>query len=389
MGGQGWPPQPPAGPQPPGYGAGGYPAAGPPPSYPPAPGHPPPGYAPPGYPPPGYPPPGYGYGPPPAPPPGYPAPDIKPGVVPLRPLSLGDIYNGAVGYIRANPKATLGLTAIVVIISQAVALLLQLGSLSTLGNTTLSDTDYSGFTGYNWAEVVASLLTGLATLVLTGMLTVVVGRAVFGAPITVGEAWQRIRDRILPLLGYIVLVGAGAVGIFAVLTLLVVVAGSANIAAGILVALLVGLPVLIGLLWLAVNLIFAPVAIVLERQSVFAAMSRSFALVRGDFWRVLGIWLLTSIVTFIISMALALPFGIVGGIIGAVQSESTSAAMIAVAIISIGAVFGQIVTTPFSAGVTALLYTDRRIRAEAFDLVLRTGATGYPASTDQLWLVRH
>jgi hypothetical protein len=38
-----------------------------------------------------------------------------------------------------------------------------------------------------------------------------------------------------------------------------------------------------------------------------------------------------------------------------------------------------------------LLYTDRRIRAEAFDLVLQTGAAGGPTateSTDNLWLTR-
>jgi hypothetical protein len=39
-----------------------------------------------------------------------------------------------------------------------------------------------------------------------------------------------------------------------------------------------------------------------------------------------------------------------------------------------------------------LLYTDRRIRAEAFDMVLQTGAwlgPGAPAdSTDHLWLTR-
>jgi hypothetical protein len=42
--------------------------------------------------------------------------------------------------------------------------------------------------------------------------------------------------------------------------------------------------------------------------------------------------------------------------------------------------------------VVVLLYTDRRIRAEAFDLVLQTGAAfgpGAPAdSTDHLWLTR-
>ena len=48
--------------------------------------------------------------------------------------------------------------------------------------------------------------------------------------------------------------------------------------------------------------------------------------------------------------------------------------MIALVLIAIGGAIGQIITAPFSAGVVVLLYTDRRIRAEAFDLVLQTGA---------------
>ncbi|GFG62510.1 hypothetical protein MMUR_66460 [Mycolicibacterium murale] len=55
---------------------------------------------------------------------------------------------------------------------------------------------------------------------------------------------------------------------------------------------------------------------------------------------------------------------------------------------SVGAIVGQVITAPFTAGVVVLLYTDRRMRA---DLVLRTGAAAGPAdtrSTDSLWLVR-
>lgn len=46
---------------------------------------------------------------------------------------------------------------------------------------------------------------------------------------------------------------------------------------------------------------------------------------------------------------------------------------------------GQIVTAPFSAGVVVLLYTDRRIRAEAFDLVLQTGLEAGPAGRPARW----
>jgi hypothetical protein len=69
---------------------------------------------------------------------------------------------------------------------------------------------------------------------------------------------------------------------------------------------------------------------------------------------------------------------------------STTTVVAALILIAIGGAIGQIITAPFNAGVVVLLYTDRRIRAEAFDLVLQTGATARqdsPAdSTDQLWL---
>ena len=37
----------------------------------------------------------------------------QPGVVPLRPLTLGDIFGGALQTIRRNPKATVGMAALV------------------------------------------------------------------------------------------------------------------------------------------------------------------------------------------------------------------------------------------------------------------------------------
>ena len=56
------------------------------------------------------------------------------------------------------------------------------------------------------------------------------------------------------------------------------------------------------------------------------------------------------------------------------SSESATTTLIALVLVAIGGAIGQIITAPFSAGAVVLLYTDRRIRAEAFDLVLQTGA---------------
>jgi hypothetical protein len=130
---------------------------------------------------------------------------------------------------------------------------------------------------------------------------------------------------------------------------------------------------------------FAPTLIVLERIGVAAAITRSFALVRNDFWRVFGIRLLAVVVAGVVSGAVSVPFSLVGQVMLMV-GQTTATTVIAFVLISIGGAIGQIITSPFSAGVVVLLYTDRRIRAEAFDLVLQTGAAGAVASTDDLWL---
>ena len=379
----------------PGYPPPGYPPPGyqgyPPPGYQPYPppgyqGYPPPGY--PGYPPPGYPPPGYGAFPP-------MPPAIKPGVIPLRPLTLTDILNGAFSYIRTNPKATLGLTTVVVVIAQLIGLALQIGPLAAMGELGVlrgEEASTAAALGSSASGLASAVTTLLSSIVLSGMLTVIVGRAVFGASITIGEAWQRVRGRILPLLGYSLLwLLIVAVPVFVVAVVIAIVAQFSGAA-----AFIVGIPLVLGLIALLIYLwtvlSFAAPLIVLERLGIFVSIKRSVSLVKGDFWRVLGIRLLATLVAGVVAAAVSIPFSF-GGQIMLMGSESSTTILIALVLVAIGGAVGQIITAPFSAGAVVLLYTDRRMRAEAFDLVLQTGAAyaapgAAPDSTDHLWLTR-
>ena len=361
-----WPPQ--------GYPPPGYPSGYPPPGYPAAPGYPPPGY------------PGAGY------PPLQPM-ALEPGVIPLRPLTLSDIFNGAIRYIRANPKATLGLTAAVVVLMQIIALLIQVGPLAAVGQlSALHDAEnastgalvYSGVT-----TAIGQLGQMLVTIVLSGMLTVVIGRAVFGSPITATQAWTAVKGRLLPLLGVALLEIVGAVIIIAAATAITVgLAVAANPGVAFLIAAPLWLATIAVLIWLWTLLSFAPVIVVLERQALWPAIVRSVALVRNSFWRVLGIRLLTGLVTGVIAGAVAVPFSFTQLISAEGMSGSTTGLVVGAVLGAFGTVIGQIITAPFTAGVIVLLYTDRRIRAEAFDLVLRTGASAPTpgTETDALWL---
>jgi hypothetical protein len=372
----------------------GYPPAQPP-VYPPV-GYPPAAYPAPAWTPQPYPPweygwqpnsawqPGYGA----APPPRYGA--LSPGIVPLRPLSLSDIFNGAAVSIRRNPGVTLKLTAVVVVITQLITLAAAAGPLAAASRLRSAPTDeLTGGDVAAWmlSAGLSGLVGWLAGILLTGMLTVVVGRAVFGNTIGVGEAWAWVRNRLPALLGLLALEAAGLfVLIGGVGAIIGATAAAGNIAAAVILGFPLVLTATAAIVYLYVALSFAPVLIVLERLPVIDSMTRSFNLVRNSFWRVLGIRMLTWLVVSLVAGAIAVPFDFLGHLAG-----GSGPPLIAATVGAIGAAVGRIITAPFSAGVVVLLYTDRRIRAEAFDLVLQTGAVRGPAGatpTDYLWLTR-
>ncbi|GII00926.1 hypothetical protein [Planobispora takensis] len=331
-------------------------------------------------------------------------PALKPGIIPLRPLNLSDIYNGAVQFIRSNPKATLGLSALVTILAEVATLAIQIPTASAFVDAAVSETptdpsDILGIAGgFLLGTLLSVILQMIAIVVLSGMLTSVLGRAVFGESITIGEAWRLTRGRVLPLFGLALLQVLMIFGFMIAAVVLVVVLAAAN-APGALVG-VVGFVLIIGGIvggvFLYTKLSLAGPAIVLERAGVFSAISRSFRLVKGDFWRVFGILLLTAIIAGLIGGAVSVPFSFAGQIgagAGGVEGLQTGLT-ISLFLSALGAVIAGTITNPFSAAVSALLYADRRMRAEAFDLVLQTAATDrqrgvHGTAPEDLWHPSH
>jgi len=288
----------------------------------------------------------------------------------------------------------LGFTTVVVVITEVLALILQAGPLALTGNLGVlrgDEASTAALIGSSISAVTGGLATALAAILLSGMLTVVVGRAVFGSSITIAEAWQKVRGRLLALIGLAALEVVAAVVLVAVVVLIIVgVAAGVNGTLAVIVAIPLVLGMIVALAYVFTALAFAPAAIVLERKPVMAAISRSFALVRNHFWRVLGIRLLASVVAMVVAGAVSVPFAIAGQVT-LVSAQTGGLLLFAAALNAVGRAVSQIITAPFTAGVVVLLYTDTRIRAEAFDLVLQTGAAGGPTateSTDNLWLTR-
>ena len=333
---------------------------------------PPPGWAHPGSAPPGWAPHPGGWGRP---------PEIKPGVVPLRPLGLSEILDGAVALVRSHWRVAFGVAAAVMFVSQLLQLVL-LGSLTRDAQNSLAGSDELDEIGSALGDVLAvtggaALIEFAAGIVLTGILTAIVGKAVLGRPVQLGDEWRDVRPRLLPL------VGASLLSLVLVLAafllplvpgFLVLLAGSEGLAAFLLVVgVLAGIPLAA---FVYVTLGLAAPALVLEKIGVRPALRRSRTLVRGSWWRVFGILALTAVIAYFIRQVLVTPFALIGAF-NPLTFDLESAAELTLTqqlAMAIGNVLAGTVVTPFTAGVTALLYIDRRMRAEGLDVALQQSA---------------
>jgi hypothetical protein len=336
--------------------------------------------------------PGHGYGAPPggwAPPP--PAP--KPGVIPLRPIAVGEILDGAFTSIRRNPKATLGIAAVVLTISGIITTCLEVLLLSQLGvNTGTGQTLTGAQLAGMLAVVIPSGLTALVLafivqILLTGLLTAVVGRGVLGDRITAGQAWRIALPRLPALLLATLLTGLALIAPWAGLAVVLIALGVAGAPGGMIIAIgFLGVIASVVLdVWFWTMFSMSAAAVVLEHQGPAQALGRSWRLVRKSFWRVFGILLLAGIIVLVASSVLRLPFTVISAAFSSGSAPLAEAIRPSVASLVIGAVGSIIagaITQPISAGVTVLLYVDLRMRREGLDLALQTATGDGRAPTD-------
>jgi hypothetical protein len=273
----------------------------------------------------------------------------RPGIIPLRPLALGEILDGAFTVIRRYPRVTLGLSAVVAAISATITLVLQLALTSfpsISDNSAFGSNVNNSLSSFDTADIVARVIDFILDAVLTGMLTVVVSEAVLGRSTTARAVWARLRPRLL-----------GLIGVSAAASLLPVL--------GLVLCIVPGV-----FLWAALALTVP--AYVLEGQGIRAALGRSRHLVRGSWWRVFGIRLLGYLLVAVVSSILAVPFVIAGLATTGVFSGDTvtGTPVLFLVIVAIGSLVARAVTAPLLASILVLIYVDRRIRLEALDVSL-------------------
>ncbi|MET9258184.1 glycerophosphoryl diester phosphodiesterase membrane domain-containing protein [Streptomyces sp. NPDC003717] len=318
---------------------------------------------------------------------GGPPPAAKPGVIPLRPLGVGEILDGAVSTMRTYWRTVLGISLTVAVFTEILVVLLQGLVLDNSGSTdALNDPDATvGEVSDAMVDTainsgVVLLISLIGTVVATALLTTVTSRAVLGRPVTIGEAWRDARPQLPRLFGLIVsllLLAAAIVAAGSLPGVLVALTADKGVGAALAVFGMLGAGVVA--LWIMIRFSLASPALMLEKQGIKKALSRSVKLVRGSWWRVFGIQLLAGVIANIVASIIVIPFSFLaaalsGDGVGGLLDGAGDLGWTYLIISGVGSVIGSMITFPITAGVTVLLYIDQRIRREALDLELARAA---------------
>ncbi|GAB2848831.1 hypothetical protein GCM10022221_55270 [Actinocorallia aurea] len=295
------------------------------------------------------------------------------GEIPLRPLSAAEMLDAALALLRRSPRAVLGpALAVVAVVQVGVTLV---GYFLAGGDATGEVTPgvlLRSFGSQFIAAVAGGVVASVAVLVLAGVYGPAIARGYFGLKITPGVLWRDTRPHLVRLLAVSCLVAFGSLAAGGLLlvpfVLLAVADGPA--AAGILFGVL-GFPAACAVaVWVYTLGVLAAPALVLERRGIRSALSRARRLVRGQWWKTFLVLLLTAIIVFFMGSALRLPFVAAEFLFFGEDAQGWAAAA-ALALDTAGRICGAAITTPFHAGVVALLYLDRRHRREGLDLEIQ------------------
>lgn len=310
---------------------------------------------------------------------GYQAPP-KPGIIPLRPLGLGEILDGAFQACRKNPLATFGTAILFQVVISVLTLLLTVGLVGSLAQLDPNNPSVDQVTGLAASAISVGtalvVLSSVGVLILQGVLVIPIARAVLNERTSFVQLWKLAARRILPLLGLgfllllIIVVGLGLLVVIAVL--LATALGQDSI----WLIVLGFLTSLAAIVWLSIKFVLAPAVLMLEGAGPITSLRRSWTLTGRNWWRTFGILILTSIIVSIITSVISTPLSLLATQFVSFSDSPTelgeelmSSLPVLILAQLITAVFGAI-GYAFQAGVTALLYVDLRIRREGFDVVL-------------------
>lgn len=265
----------------------------------------------------------------------------------LGPRALGDIFRDTFGIYGKNFLRFLIIVAIYTVPVSIVSALVQLWGASL---AIVPQIDPSSV----YLLLLAALLAAAAIIVTLAILSLVGSGAIIHAvsehslrgTVAIRRAYRFAWGRLLSLAGAQILAGL-AVGLAAIT--------------------IIGIPfaVYFGVRWQ-----FAAQAVILEGRGAVDALSHSGDLVKGSWWRVVGIMFAAGIVTGILGALIGLPFGIASGVLSVPSGSYETGVIMPLEVIvsTVGGVLSSVITGPITGIWATLLYYDLRVRKEGYSL---------------------
>jgi hypothetical protein len=283
----------------------------------------------------------------------------------LRALSFGEVLDGAFTLYRRN-FVTFFCTAL-------IPMLVMIGAFLLLG-----DDLFAGVMSGDPMRSAQAMLGVMPVLFGVGLLTFLVmwgaiarqaSQSYLAEPTSIGDGWRAGLGAFFPLLGaalmviIMLMVAFFAVGI--VLGIVMAISGGGGGEAGATV-LSFFLFMIGGASYLAtISLLFAVVpAVVIEGKGPLQAMGRSFDLARGAIWRIVGLMVVTLLITYLPGFAVMV---LTGGFADLFRPSGmpTQGQFMTQQVLGLAV---NILTSPFMAAVIVLQYFDRRVRTEGLDV---------------------
>lgn len=311
----------------------------------------------------------------------------KPGLIPLRPLTLGNIMAGSFQVLRRNPRPTFGFAfgvqAVIMVLTMVIVGVVSFLAAGRTVNASAADFDEI-MTGAVFITLLSSLipliLSMIAMALVQGILMLEIQRSTLGEKSTLRQLWRRARGRLGALIGWmslltlIMLVGLAVLAGFIVLLALL---GPIGIALAVIVGIFGGLGLLVVGMWLGTKVSLVPSVLMGERLPLWVAVRRSWSLVSGYFWRTLGIQLLISTIISFAIQVIAVPVQLLAPMaILLIDPNGTGGPVTMVVLVGIYLVSALIVLVltaialVVQSSATGLIYIDLRMRKEGLDLDL-------------------
>jgi hypothetical protein len=274
----------------------------------------------------------------------------------LRPLDVGQKLDAAIKLTTRNFGPLAG---IILLLVGTVQLLTLVVTLSTLPDDYIVDGSFGGgatpddaddvSAGFWVGQIIVSLLGFLVYFLAPAACFKAIGSAYMGQKPSASESIKYAFSRFHSILWVSILAGLATI-------------------AGFILLIIPGIYV-----WIIFSL--AVPVLMLEGLKGTKALGRSNQLIKDHWWQAFGFLLVAYLLMFVVSF-------ILGGIFGAVMFATVDdESVTAVVLNNVVNLLAQVVTTPFIAAATIVLYFDLRIRKEAFDLQLLAQSIGGQADT--------